>query len=206
MSFVRNALLLAVVLVAGGALVAPPPGPSCGVSAAESSAVATLKFLVAVEEHARTQGGIDRDHDGIPEHVGFVDAVGLGLLARSFVGVDDSGVVTRSGYHFVVWLPRRGGGFVRADAPAAAADVDPVRAASEWRAYAWPAAWSARWSPGPLARLFGFRRDHGVRAVYCVDPRGDVRAIPNADRRYEAAHGPAADAVEHDAERWVVVG
>lgn len=156
-------LLIVVALIAIVASLAVPRLLGARLSANETSAVAVLRALVAAQMQLATTNSIDSDGDGISEF-GYLGELGgiaparvsaLGVPAAGTPGVDEltpspliaalgkvsSGVVTRSGYVYRVWLADAGGAGIPEDVNGgkiAGPFPDPNNGEQRWCAYGWP--------------------------------------------------------------------
>ncbi|MBI5362257.1 MAG: prepilin-type N-terminal cleavage/methylation domain-containing protein [Planctomycetes bacterium] len=217
-------LMIVVAIIAIIAGVGIPKLMSARTNSNEAAAIATLRALSSSQAQIQASGALDTDADGAGEfgyfgelsgtqplriHVGAapgmgtpgVDELDPSILAAHFGSVDANGWVTRSGYHFAIFLPAPAAGGVVAGLPenagggaVAAALPDPNGGETYWCCYAWPV-------------------DHqgtGVRAFF-VDEEGDLlqcqnRAVAPFDG---AAHVPTFDecyAVAGDMASGPVVG
>jgi hypothetical protein len=147
------------------AAIAIPNLLAAQLSANETAAIATLRNLASCQAQVQTSGLIDVDKDGIGEYGTFLEltgAVGVRapgsadgskrgrvisppIMSAALAQVDRTGIVTKSGYAFAIFLPDASGrGWVHETGPAATAALSgPVGAdAAEvrWCAYAWPIA------------------------------------------------------------------
>ena len=107
----------------------------------ETAALATLRTLTASQAQFQTRASVDTDNNGIGEYGTFYEMASgqPPTLSSAFRSVNGDGEVSKSGYHFAVYLPnatavgqkeQAGGG--RSGA------VDPELAETTWCAYAWP--------------------------------------------------------------------
>lgn len=177
------------------------PGDLCGAN--ETAAIATLRNLVSAEGMFQGRPNVDLDGDGIGEFGTFREMTGSvplrappgtpprvlapPMLSASLAGVTTEGWVAKSGYAFALFLPRKGGGWVRETGEVRAGPagtetgcrggsgaapggtgvsaegiVDPDRAEREWVAIAWP-------------RMVG----RGSRRVFLVTASGNVLQAAN---------------------------
>jgi hypothetical protein len=141
----------------------------------ETAAIATLRHLAAAQAQCQTMGKIDCDHDGIGEFGTFLEMAGVvgvrkgflpgaapdrasadfgkigramspPVLAPALGGVDASGIVTKAGYCFRIFLPdsRDPAGFVHETGPkvpglaGGSGRIGVDLAETHWCAYAWP--------------------------------------------------------------------
>jgi len=116
----------------------------------EFAAIATLKNISSAQAQCQASGVIDVDKDGKGEYGTFGELSGHQairdgggktitppVLSRAFAGVDKDGIVTRSGYHFRIFLPQQDGKGV-AEGGGRRKQVDADRAETLWCCYAWP--------------------------------------------------------------------
>lgn len=159
-------LLIVVAILAVVAAVALPKLMAARLAANETAAIATLRSLTTAQALVQTQGNIDSDGDGVGEdgffgelagtaavrsNVGGVPTPGVYRLTPSVLSValgtvDSDGLVSRTGYHFQIWLPgAQVGGLTPgiAELPTAGG-ADPANmpdsnaCAYLWCCYAWP--------------------------------------------------------------------
>jgi prepilin-type N-terminal cleavage/methylation domain-containing protein len=157
-------LMIVVAIIAIIASVAIPRLMAARLSANESAAISTLRSLTSAQAQVQSSGAIDTDGDGSGEYGGFGELSGL-MPCRIFtvagpgvgaVGVDELNpsvlsaafgvldpaqpVVTRSGYHFQIWLPDAAGAGVAEDPLTGGYTTfpDPNNGEVLWAAYAWP--------------------------------------------------------------------
>lgn len=156
-------------------------------SANETAAIATLRNLISAQAMIQQSGKIDLDEDGDGEYSGFLEMSGAArgrmyralvpaVLSGTFRVLDDSGRVTRSGYHFHIYLPAREGRPV-GEPPQGyteACGVDADLCERVWCAYAWPV------------------EERAGDKVFFTNQEGDV--LCTVDARYRGAQGPRADA------------
>jgi len=149
----------------------------------EVAAIATLRNIVSAQAQFQAAGLADADQDGCGEYGTFGElsgAVGIRggktlgdpVLPTGFRAVE-KGVVTRSGYHFRIYLCDADGKPVGEEQGTAGVDADKAEAI--WCAYAWPV-------------------EHGKTGTrtFFVNQFGDVLAVEGA--AYGGAKAPAADA------------
>jgi len=149
-------LMIVVAIIAIIAAIAVPNLLSAKLAANESNAISTLRNLVSAQAQFQTISAIDEDIDGTGEYGCFGELSGVYNLQRNGVGapqpldppilastfqtIDANGVVDKSGYAFIVFLPDA------ANPPAGSAEVgaaqdpawDPDSSEVLWCAYAWP--------------------------------------------------------------------
>lgn len=219
-------LLIVVAILAIIASIAVPNLLRSRSAANEAAAIATLKSLVSTQAQIRTMGVIDANRNGTGEHGYFAEMAGsaaprideagnvgaapvVPLMMPAF-GQLANGAVSRSGYHFRLFLPAAGSGSPTGEAPsggAAGLSIDARLAETQWCAYAWPS-------------TFGIS---GNRSFF-INQVGDILATDNRVQRYNGAAVPvagnaafangspnamgsptAANTVGNDGGRWVVV-
>lgn len=189
-AFTMVELVIVVSIIAILAGLALPRFQAARSAANESSAIASLRALLAAEAIVQSHGDIDSNGDGVGESaffgeltgtagvresVGGVPALGVTrltptALTASFGEVNASGLVAHSGYYFQIWLPGTpGGGVIPGVAelpnvggadPANMPDADACEYL--WCCYAWPIAVGTS----------------GSRAFF-VNQRGDVLQFLN---------------------------
>ncbi len=151
-------LMIVVAIIAIIAAIAVPNLLSARLAANESNAISTLRNLVSAQAQFQQSGSIDADQDGTGEYGFFGDLAGAytldshggpanantlqpPVLPASFRSPAASGVLTRGGYCFLVYLPNAAGQGQTEDgvgnALLAVADADNCELA--WACYAWPA-------------------------------------------------------------------
>jgi len=151
-------LMIVVAIIAIIAAVAVPNLLSAKLAANESNAISTLRNLVSAQAQFQSVGAIDNDLDGTGEFGCFGELAGVtplnnrgngpatpldpAILASTFREPDAAGIVTKSGYNFILYLPdAAGAGVVETGgpgAPVANANVDDDNCEVFWCAYAWP--------------------------------------------------------------------
>ena len=193
------------------AAIAIPNLLAAKVSSNETAAIATLRNLASCQAQIQTSGKIDADEDGIGEYGtfleltgsvgvknGFFPAEGADLAAGDFgeqgsrvnppimsqalANVDPGGIVTKSGYCFVIYLPdsSKQGGWVHETGPAGSVGlaggtgrVGVDAAEVRWCAYAWPVA----------------RGNSGNRCFF-VNQDGDVLQSANDNAKHSGPMAP----------------
>jgi type II secretory pathway pseudopilin PulG len=185
-------------LIAIIAAIAIPNLLAAKLSANETAAIATLRNLASAQAMAQGGGRIDVDGDGIGEFGTFLEMTGsVGvrqgpakdgtmrgrtinppILTAALSMVDGQGIVTKSGYAFVIYLPDASGkGWVHETGPAGAAALSGAvgtdAAEERWCAYAWPVA----------------RGNSGNRCFF-VNQEGDVYQSANDGARHSGVGGP----------------
>jgi type II secretory pathway pseudopilin PulG len=222
------------------AAIAIPNLLAAKLSANETAARATLRNLASCQAQVQASGKIDCDGDGIGEYGTFLEMTGSTgirrgislsaggidhsasdftqrgsiisppLLSPALGAVDSSGVVTKSGYCFMIFLPdsSKQRGWVHETGPATSPGLAGgtgrigVDAAEEhWCAYAWPVA----------------KGNSGNRCFF-VDEKGDVyqssnevarrqgvTGIPGPESSFAAGKpGPQPGAPGNDGDVWKV--
>lgn len=180
----------------------------------ESAAIATLKNIVSAQAQVQASGIIDRNGNGIGEYGWFAELAGVseiklpdGKTARvappvlsSKFSTIEQGRLTRSGYHFQLFLPGS------SSQPIADGLPDAGQAEVLWCCYAWPTVHGSS----------------GERAFF-VNQAGDVLATRNTTAKYSGTNNPpqpmsaflagqrhiggtvAVNSTGNDGETWVVV-
>lgn len=190
-------LLIVIAILAIIASIAIPNLVAARASANEKAAIATLRSINSAQLQFQAQAHNDNDADGEGEYGYFgemaalipprvngaqaADVIEPPSLSGAFQNVQDNGlgtgVVTRSGYVFQMFLPGAGGAPVPEDAaggPGAGA-VDDNLAETLWCCYAWPAT-----------------KDTTGTRVFVVNQTGDILATDNAVQDYSGPDlGPA---------------
>lgn len=161
-------LTIVVAIIAIIASMGVPKLLSARANANEAAAVATLRTLCTAEAQIQSSAAIDTNGDGNGEFAYFGElagtkplrvfvggAAGMGtagidelspsILSALFGAIDASGRLTRSGYHFALYLPSIGPGGAApglAEAALGGADAgslpDAEKGATYWCCYAWP--------------------------------------------------------------------
>jgi prepilin-type N-terminal cleavage/methylation domain-containing protein len=207
-------LMIVVAIIAIIAAIAIPKLFSARISANENGAIATLRSIASAQAQCQSSNAIDTDADGGGEYAFFGElsgqlpmrifdetipgpAVGVApddlldppILPTAFGQVVDTGlgtgVVSRAGYFFQMWLPEQvdANGAVLAVgedvAGGAIAGTLPSSNDAEilWGCYAWPVD----------------AEKTGNRAFF-INQEGDLMQFDNRDQTYEGiAGGPAWD-------------
>lgn len=180
----------------------------------ESAAIATLRNISSAQAEIHASGVIDRNGNGAGEYGWFGEMAGVSdiklpdgrmvrasppVISTAFGNVKD-GRVTRSGYHFQLFLPGS------ACQPVADGLPDAGQAEVLWCCYAWPTE----------------HENSGGRAFF-INQAGDVLAARNTTARYSGIDSPpqpmaaflagqkdiggmvAANSTGNDGEIWLVV-
>jgi len=139
-------LMIVIAIIAIIAAIAVPNLLSARLNSNETAAVATLRNIVSAQSQFQTTGRADENFNGIGEYGYLAElsgAIGVrggavlqpAVLSTAFRTADANGVVTRSGYLYILVLPDAAGD---AMLPPAINLVDPDLAETTWAAYAWP--------------------------------------------------------------------
>ena len=156
-------LMIVVAIIAIIAAIAIPNLLSARLNANETSAVSTLRNISSSQSQFQASAKADVDSDGTGEFGMFRElsgAVGVrtsatgtagnilnpAVLSGAFRTLNSNAEVSRSGYHFKMFLPGAAGIGVEEDA-SSTTDVLPVDCSADlsettWCAYAWPANYS----------------------------------------------------------------
>jgi len=149
-------IIIVVAIIAIIAATAIPSLISSRAVSYETAAIGTLRALLSAETTFVTRTIVDQDEDGNGEYGFFRELTGVSIprskaaalasgdvFSRSFGSVDENGVVSKSGYCFIIYLPTAGGPAVTeaGGVPAANPDDADVQEA-HWLCYGWPAAYS----------------------------------------------------------------
>ncbi|MCA9323020.1 MAG: prepilin-type N-terminal cleavage/methylation domain-containing protein [Planctomycetes bacterium] len=150
LGFTLVELLIVIAIISIITAIAVPNLMNARLSSNEAAAISLLRSLSSVQIQVANRKFIDMDADGIGEYGFFGELSGAiqpraipggallpPLLVGSFRQVNN-GIVTRQGFHFVVYLPDVNT-LGLAETPANYPLVDPNAAESLWCAYAWPA-------------------------------------------------------------------
>jgi len=156
-------LMIVVAIIAIIASVAIPRLMAARLSANESAAISTLRSLTSAEAQVQSSAAIDTDGDGSGEYGYFgelsgaqpcrisvagaaaagaapTDILNPAVMSAAFGTIQNS-VVTRSGYHFQIWLPDAAtppDGVPEAAGGGAGAMPGSNNGEVMWAAYAWP--------------------------------------------------------------------
>lgn len=159
-------LMIVVAIIAIIASIAIPKLMAARLSANETAAQTTLRTLTTAQSIVQMQGSIDSNADGVGEDGYFAELAGTAgvrtntsgspvigahrlspaVLSAAFGSIDASGLVSRSGYYFQLWLPgAESGGLTPGIAEfgttggADPSDLpDGAKCAYVWCCYAWP--------------------------------------------------------------------
>jgi prepilin-type N-terminal cleavage/methylation domain-containing protein len=224
-------LMIVVAIIAIIATVAIPKLLSARLAANESAAISTLRSIASAQAQLQSSAAIDTDSDGGGEYGFFAELAGtIGLreddgdgaptagdvllnpsMLSSAFGVVNSGVVTRSGYVFQMWLPGAGPepeGIEEADGGGMGDATDPDNCEVLWACYAWPMQYGRTGN-----RVFFINQDGDI--LQYNNRNGDayegVGGGPNFDAAYAGTHmgAPIANAgaglEATDGNTWTVV-
>jgi prepilin-type N-terminal cleavage/methylation domain-containing protein len=139
-------LMIVIAIIAIIAAIAIPNLLSARLSSNETAAIATLRNIVSAQAQFQTRAQADENFNGIGEYGYFSEMSGATgvrggailtptVLSTAFRTADANGVVSRSGYLYIMALPDATG---NAMPPSAMNLVDPDLAETTWAAYAWP--------------------------------------------------------------------
>jgi prepilin-type N-terminal cleavage/methylation domain-containing protein len=228
-------LMIVVAIIAIIASVAIPRLMAARLSANESAAISTLRSLTSAQAQVQSSAAIDTDGDGSGEYAYFGELSGAlpcrisvaGAAAAGAVGVDElrpavmsaafgnvaASVVTRSGYHFQVYLPDGNpaptAGIAEAPAGGAAAPFPGSNNGEVmWCAYAWPVTFAQTGNRSFFVNQEGdiYQYNNRGAAVYT-----GLAAAPVYDACFTIANdmsspiGTAALANFNDGNPWVPV-
>ena len=135
-----------IAIIAIIAAIAIPNLLSARLNANETAAIATLRNVISAQAQFQATARADENANGIGEYGFFSEMSGSAgvrngaplvptVLSSVFRTSDANGIVTRSGYNFIIGLPRADG------TPALVVDmslVDPEIGETTWACYAWP--------------------------------------------------------------------
>jgi prepilin-type N-terminal cleavage/methylation domain-containing protein len=191
-AFTLIELMIVVAIIAIIAAIAIPSLISSRIASYETSAQGTLRSLAAAETTFVTRNIVDQNGNGSGEYgflqelTGYVIPRGKNALLPTGEGIsaalgktDATGVSSKSGYCFQVWLPTavgpaetEGAGSV----PAASA-VDAPAQETRWACYSWPV-------------------QHGSTGYRCfvVNQQAEVYQAPNDDGSGKALYSAPAKA------------
>jgi prepilin-type N-terminal cleavage/methylation domain-containing protein len=139
-------MMIVIAIVAIIAAIAIPNLLSARLSSNESAAVATLRNIVSAQAQFQTTARADENFNGVGEYGYLAELSGAtgvrggavltpAVLSTAFRSADANGVVTRSGYLYILALPDAAGNAIP---PSSMNLVDPDLAETTWAAYAWP--------------------------------------------------------------------
>jgi len=139
-------LMIVIAIIAIIAAIAIPNLLSSRLNANETAAIATLRNIVSAQAQFQSTALADTNINGIGEHGFFAEmSGGIGVrggstilvptLSSAFKTTTAQGVISRSGYLFILALPDAAGNAVTVDN---LANVDAALAEHTWACYAWP--------------------------------------------------------------------
>lgn len=205
-------LMIVVAIIAIVASIALPKLMSARLAANEAAAISTLRLLSSAEAQIQSQVAIDSDSDGAGECAFFGELAGVALMrqdvggspgigtdtldpsiiAATFGTVDANGLVTRSGYHFQLWLPGpTAGGLtpgVSEQPNVGGADPsnmpDPDNCEFLWCCYAWPIQAGATGN-----RVFFINQQGDIKQFnnHSATPYSATTKMPSFDEAFETA-------------------
>ncbi|MEE8104084.1 MAG: DUF2950 family protein [Planctomycetota bacterium] len=174
-------LMIVIAIIAIIAAIAIPNLLSARLNANETAAIATLRNIISAQAQFQATARADENLNGIGEYGFFTEmSGGIGVrggatlnppvLSTAFRTADANGVVSRSGYLFIIGLPTAAG------TPALVSTigtVDPDLAETTWACYAWPTSYG----------------NTGNRSFF-VNQGGDI--IATEDPSYSGPNGSGA--------------
>jgi len=139
-------LMIVIAIIAIIAAIAIPNLLSSRLNANETAAIATLRNIVSAQAQFQSTALADTNNNGVGEHGFFGEMSGaIGVrggstiqvptLSSAFRSANAQGIVSRSGYLFVLALPDAAGNAVTVDN---IANVNADLAEHTWACYAWP--------------------------------------------------------------------
>ena len=184
-------LMIVIAIIAIIALIAIPNLLSSRLVANETSTIGTLRSLSSAEAEFQARQIVDQDTDGLGEYGFLVELAGAVVprgaaqkldppsISQALGNVDANGLVTKSGYTFIFWLP--GGNGTPIQEPA----VGVVPAAVAANANVQECRWCCYAVPTTV-------RNTGNRA-FVINQQADVYASPNTGvQNYDITNLPAA--------------
>jgi len=146
-------LMIVIAIIAIIALIAIPNLLSSRLVANETSTVGTLRSLASAEAEFQARQIVDQDADGLGEY-GFLQELAGAVIPRGGVAtldppsisqalgnVDAAGLVTKSGYVYIMFLPGGGGAAMQEPGAGAFPGANPADAnfqETRWACYAVP--------------------------------------------------------------------
>lgn len=143
-------MMVVVAIIAVIAAIVVPNLLSARLSSNETSAIATLRTLIAAQAAFQRTTTADGNGNGVGEFGTFGElsaAVGVRgntilrppVLSTAFREVNGNGEIARAGYQFALYLPDGTGlGLPEVPGGGAPAGIDPDVAETTWCCYAWP--------------------------------------------------------------------
>jgi len=171
-------LMIVIAIIAIIAAIAIPNLLASRLNANETAAIATLRNIISAQAQFQATALADTNANGVGEY-GFFGEMsgGIGVrggstikvptLSSAFRTATAQGVVSRSGYLFIVALPDVAGNAVTV---ADIGSVEPVLAEHTWACYAWPMSYS----------------NTGNR-IFCVNQTGNI--VASEDSSYSGMAG-----------------
>jgi prepilin-type N-terminal cleavage/methylation domain-containing protein len=148
--FTQIEMMAVIAIIAVIAAIVIPNLLSARLSSNETSAIGTLRSLLAAQAAFQKTGSADSNGNGVGEYGTFaemssaVGVRGLGflrppVLSTAFREVSANGEVSRHGYQFALYLPDIAGqGLAEIAGGGADPAIDPDVAETTWCCYAWP--------------------------------------------------------------------
>ena len=151
-AFTLIELMIVVAIIAIVAAIAIPSLISSRVISYETSAIGTLRSLVNAQSTFVTRCIVDQDGDGQGEYGFFRELTGVAVprtkasrlrvgdvFSGSFGTVDPNGVVGKTGYCFIIYLPTAAGPAATEAVGLPAANPNNANTQeTRWACYAWP--------------------------------------------------------------------
>lgn len=147
-TFIEMMVVVAIIAIIASIVV--PNLLSARLSSNETSAIATLRTLIAAQATFQRTTTADANMNGVGEYGTFAElsaAVGVRgvtilrppVLSTAFREVNAHGEIARAGYQFSVYLPDAAGlGLAEVSGGGAPSGIDPDIAETTWCCYAWP--------------------------------------------------------------------
>ena len=139
-------LMIVIAIIAIIAAIAIPNLLSARLNSNETAAIATMRTLISAQAQFQATARADVNNNGVGEYGYFAEmSGGIGVrggavlsppvLSPAFRNADNYGVVSRSGYFYILALPSSTGTPIP---PSNVNLVDPDLAETTWACYAWP--------------------------------------------------------------------
>ena len=139
-------LMIVIAIIAIIAAIAIPNLLSARLNSNETAAIATMRTLISAQAQFQATARADVNNNGVGEYGYFAEmSGGIGVrggavlnppvLSTAFRNADNNGVVSRSGYLYILALPSSAGAPIP---PSNVNLVDPDLAETTWACYAWP--------------------------------------------------------------------
>jgi len=146
-------LMIVIAIIAIIAAIAIPNLLSARLNSNETAAIATLRNIVSAQSQFQSTARADGNNNGVGEYGGFKELSGgcnvrgssqplnPPVLSTAFRMVSSTGIVSRSGYLFRMFLPDAASadGAAEDDTGVFGAALDDDVAETTWCCYAWPA-------------------------------------------------------------------